>query len=446
MAAMQSYIKIAGPEGYTTFADIRQPKVFFEESGFYDRCFGEFHRLYTPKEGNYCIRKQIVWGNGEPYEAEKLQEMVSRQLRDYMHDFGTMDRIFAVQDFLLSPVEKESPGMGRLLPDQYEVYMYVDRMEPFTAGEDRFQGDISVVYDAFNRLCTILENFYLKTDRSHNNINHHNIFRSGKDLILGNHSLCGAKNDIFYYNAPEILRGQEVEQLHEEKTGSEADIYSLGVWLYCLLRKDQTNMFLLGDRHWLQEYRLQFRDDLPEAAREVIRKAVSVNPADRYHTIAEMRSAMDNVMKKVSGRAQKRKKQKQIRVLVLALAVALLAGVGTAVGIRLATPSDTERITELIASAAYGEAYTEICALEPGGETDILIKNYIQSCRSGKEYQRIVDIIPYFSEEMFEKPEYLQMLFFWFREEKQLDILEPLLEQIGGRNDAIAGVIEDLYE
>ena len=104
-------------------------------------------------------------------------------------------------------------------------------------------------------------------------------------------------------------------------------------------------------------------------------------------------------------------------------------------------PSAKE-IDQMISSGSYSLAYEKLCERPKDKVTDELIKQYIEGCMDNLDYKRVAEIIPEFSQEMFESPEYLENLFNDFQKKGKLSVLETVFDEIYSKSEAIAIVID----
>ncbi len=399
---------------YKTLSEITDFTTEIETSGLYNKKAYGNHVLYIPEARNYCIKKSTIWSHEAviDYRDKSLNEsLVGDSICRMEHKTSANVRFMRIHNYRL--VNSET----RTANGVYDVYMHIEKVIPVENIQLKEAVEICMA------VCDLLNEF-----GGHNNINHLNIFWSGKDVVLGNPSLSGMKNEIVYYNAPEILRG--------EKATSSSDVYSLGIWMYYMLRATQENVFADRDRYGITDNDIKITKNVGEAVVSVIRKAVRCDPSERYKNPAALKKALEDALKKDPDKAKK-----VLKVVGITVAAILVCGAVGWYGLSNYDPGAKE-IRTMIASGSYSLAYEEICARSSSEATDELIKEYIQGCMDELDYQRAAQIIPEFSQEMFDSPDYLENLFYDFRDKGKMNILEPIMNRVYSRSEAIADIID----
>lgn len=171
-------------------------------------------------------------------------------------------------------------------------------------------------------MCKALE-LCEKNNIIHRDIKPENIFVSANgDYKLGDFgvartledSVSGlSKKGTYLYMAPEVYRG--------EKYGSTVDICSLGIVMYKLLNNNRTPFMppypepiTYSDKKEALEKRI-CGEEIPEpqngtkALNEIVLKACSFNPEDRYQNASEMRLALQELLHDISSVNSKEHKQ-----------------------------------------------------------------------------------------------------------------------------------------
>ena len=299
-----------------------------------------------------------------------------------------------------------------------------------------------VVKDCMS-LCEILECKYHVDNIPHQNINHHNIFMNNNKnnkatVTLGNCGLSGMKNKIVWYNAPEILRG--------EKATVSSDVYSLGMWLYYML-KDGENVFAQKDRAGVEPEEIKLKPGA-EFYSGIIKQALSINPDDRYKSCDEFKNALNKELKKNKQTSPKPSGVSNVVIfMIVALAIVAMAVVFMTIYNPMTEKnSGAEEIRTMISSGSYSLAYEEICKRQRDVSTDILIKEYIDGCIDDRDYARAVGIIDRFSQAEFDSPDYLEDMFEIFRSKGKIKLLLPMFEKIYTKSEAVARLIDRYRE
>ena len=410
-----SGIQVAVKSGYKTLSEITDFKKELEESGLYNPVFSGNHILYIPQQGAYCIKKSTIWSHESviDYHDKAMNEaLIKDSISRLVNSSSGNSRFVDIYDYILVDSDgREDSGV-------YDVYMYMDKVTPIEnlSAQNIVNTCISI--------CDLLISF----EGTHNNVNHQNVFLNGNGVVLGNPSLSGMKNEIVYYNAPEILRG--------EKATASSDVYSLGIWMYYMLRATQENIFADRDRYGITDNDIKITKNVGEAVVSVIRKAVHCDPGERYKNPDALKKALEDALKKDPNKGKK-----VLKVVGVTTAAILICGAVGWYGLSNYDPGAKE-IRTMIASGSYSLAYEEICARSSGEATDELIKEYIQGCMDELDYQRAAQIIPEFSQEMFDSPDYLEDLFYDFRIKGKMNILEPIMSRVYSRSEAIADIID----
>ncbi len=402
-------IVAATRSGYKTLSEITDFKKEIEESGLYNIVDNGNNVIYISQKEDHCIKKCTIWSHESviDYNDKSLNEsLVNESLNRISSSVSAGNRFINIYNFRLVE-SKKSAGI-------YDVYICMEKIGPVEAIPEEDVVNICMA------VCSLLCRF----EGVHSNINHQNIFLKGEDIIIGNPSLSGFKNEIAYYNAPEILRG--------DKATPSSDVYSLGIWLYHMLRTTPDNIFAARDRYGITENDIRITKKVSPDVLKVIQKAVSCEPENRYETPLELKEALEKAIKP--------KMKIPWKAVGITAASFLVCG---ALGYYIISNYDpgAKEIRTMIASGSYSLAYEEICARSSSKETDELIKEYIQGCMNVLDYQRAAQIIPEFSQEMFDTPDYLEDLFYEFRSKGKINILEPVMNRIYSKSDAIADII-----
>ncbi len=406
-------VSLAVSEGYQSLSEIADVEAELDNSGLYRKMYDGNHVMYFPVQGEkYCIKRSTIWTHEAVVDSSdkaKNEMLIGNSLGrlGVGADFG--NRLITVYDYKLS----EKKGTDR--EGVYDVFLCTEKVSPLE------QRDASGAVDICMAVCDLLEGL----DGPHGNIHHQNVFLSGNDVVLGTCCLSGEKNDIIYYNAPEILRG--------ERATEASDVYSLGVLLYSMLRATSENVFAEEDRYGIRDQDITVSSKVEGEVLSVIRKAVSCDPTERYANSSALKEALTKALKP-------KKKFPWKAFGITAAALLLLSGIGF-YALRNFDPG-ARKIQSMISSGVYSLAYTEICARPSNEATDKLIVEYIEGCMEERDYQRAAQIIPEFSQEMFDSPEYLEKLFYTFRSKDKMSLLEPVFDRIYRRSDAIAEVID----
>ena len=406
-----SGIQVVVRSGSKTLSQITDFKNELEECGLYEQKYSGNHVLYIPQQGTYCIKKSTIWSHESVIDSNDKanNEFLVKNSIDRMVNPSSGNNLFVnIYDYILV---NSNQGI-------YDVYMYMDMVKPVE------KLPAQKIIKICMSICDLLTDFH----GTHNNINHQNIFLMGKDVVLGNPSLSGVKNEIVYYTAPEILRGRDATP------GS--DVYSLGIWMYYMLRATEENVFGTKDRYGIQDNEIRFTGQVDKAAASVIRKAIHCDPEQRYKNPAALKKALEDVLTK-----DPEKSKKVLKVAGITAAAVLVCGTVGWYGLSNYDPGAKE-IRTMISSGSYSLAYEEICARSSGEATDELIIEYIQGCMDELDYQRAAQIIPEFSQEMFDSPDYLEDLFYDFRDKGKMSLLEPIMSQVYSRSTAIAEIID----
>jgi serine/threonine protein kinase len=114
------------------------------------------------------------------------------------------------------------------------------------------------------------------------------------------HTMTGAVVGTPVYMSPEQAQGQQVD--------ARSDIYSLGAILFemvtghTLFEGDTSLVILLKHVTEPPPHPTVFNPDLPQPVEQVILKALSKNPIDRYPSAGEMAEALDTAMLFASGK------------------------------------------------------------------------------------------------------------------------------------------------
>ncbi len=151
-----------------------------------------------------------------------------------------------------------------------------------------------------------------------------------------------------------------------------------------------------------------------------------------------MRQALEKVQEKNPA-----KTKKVLKTIGITAASVIAVGAIVWYGLSIYDPG-AKVIRGYIASSCYSLAYDEICERESNEATDELIIEYISGCMDVLDYQRAAQIIPEFSQSMFDSPEYLESLFNEFKSKGKINVLESILPQISSRSEAIAEVIDKI--
>jgi len=148
-------------------------------------------------------------------------------------------------------------------------------------------------------------------------------------------------------------------------------------------------------------------------------------------------------IRKVFGDLHKKylAKHKKYKIYWIITALVVVCGAIAWCGVSNNAAGEKE-INKMIESGVYSLAYEEICARTSSKSTDKLIKKYIEACIDDFDYQRAVQIIPEFSQEMFDSPDYLDDLFNQFYEKNKLNIFEPVFPIIYSRSDEIKRIVD----
>ena len=399
---------IAVSGGFKALSDIRDIERELKDSGLYTNLYVGDHELYVPEKGEYCIKKSTLWLDS----ADDIEDFKNTATITSGH------RIMAIRDVTAVLANN---GMNK-----YNVFMCIDKADTFDSEDPKR------LLTVCGHLCDILSAFYNTSKRYHNNINHRNVFKSGDDVILGNCSLAGEKNEIPYYNAPEILRG--------ERASERTDVYSLGMWLYCKLRSSSGgNVFASNDRYGIKDENITFRSDIDKKTVAIIKKAISIDPKDRYSSPAEMKSAIVKALKPVTTFKWK-------PVLIVASAVLIVGALAAYFITSFFNTYDpgADEIRSMISSGSYSLAYSEISRRDRSPDTDALIMEYIDGCMDVLDYKRAAQIIPLFSDQMFDSPDYIESLIYEFRSKDKMNLLEDVFSEIYTKSDAIAEIIDKL--
>ena len=111
------------------------------------------------------------------------------------------------------------------------------------------------------------------------------------------HTTNATMTGTLEYMAPEVY--------WNERYSSEADIYSLGLVLYWLLNNKKMpfepldRLSTMDEKTAAYRKRLEGKEDIPkplngsESLKQIVLKAISYKPADRYHTAGEMLDALE---------------------------------------------------------------------------------------------------------------------------------------------------------
>lgn len=399
---------IAVRGGFRTLSEIYDIEEELESSGLYTKRNKGDHVLYIPTDGDYAIKKSTLW----------LDQVAD--IKGYICESGSNSghRVVAIRDIEASPADEEDVF-------KYNVYMCIDNVCDVDTTDNKS------IINICGHLCDILTGFYSASGRCHNNVNHMNVFMDGDAVVLGNCSLAGDKNEVSYYNAPEVLRG--------DASSTRSDVYSLGMWLYCKLKAFGENVFESRDRYGIKDEDIKFKADVDNRLFQVIKKAISISPEDRYATPAELKEALTKAIK-----PKKKVPWKPIGIVAAVVLVVALVGVYIYNSFLADYDPEADRIRGMISSGSYSLAYSEINKRGSGPDTDALIIEYIEGCMDVLDYNRAAQIIPLFSDEMFESPEYIESLIYDFSAKDKLYLLEDVFEEIYSRSDEIAEIIDGL--
>lgn len=303
-----------------------------------------------------------------------------------------------------------------------ELYMHIEDVE-YIPGPQNKESVRGIIRDGI-ALCGLLEKFREVSGRQHCNLSHFNVFKSPAGvLLLGNSTLRGEKNDVPYYTAPEILQGRN--------NCDRADVYCLGMWLYEMLYAGNLHVFRV-DQDRTDGARIELKSYVPRGMENVLKKALQPDPAKRYAGPAELSRDLERLLRppvKIPWKG----------IAVAAAGVFAAAGIGFAV--RGYDPG-AGRIRSMITAKNFTLAYEELASRDPGEKTDTLIRLYIDGCLADFDYQRAAEIIPMFSQAMFDEPEYLGGIMDRYASAGKLKVLEPTLDRIGGRSAEVDRLID----
>ena len=191
-----------------------------------------------------------------------------------------------------------------------------------------------------NELCSSLS----QRKNAHNNINLNHIFinpfcrgnwdNSSSDtsvkpfFVLEDTEYAASKNTVVYTRAPELN--------DDTAPTVRSDIYAVGMTMYMLLNRNNPGIFAERDRAEIDLEENGIFHNIDKNVAEIIKKAISLNPEQRYQTFVEMQMALCRLLSNEEYRGiplfgkllpkKKRAASKKTAAIAASAAALLLAG------------------------------------------------------------------------------------------------------------------------